>query len=274
MSLPRLYVLLPETNPSNCWMHSNNAQQNETAIREYFKKVEKIMSHLSFEEFEGLFDSVNVQNCLEHFEVLHDYYPYPVTIVLRDMLRNFYDWRTQQLQSAEKQYEVLNVIVNDHTFCENAENGLTQPPLVNAVLNIDAHNLGDAFDVMVNGAAVRVTSISSIQVLTDWFGMHRHPQRNFKISPKHGENRTDIRYIGGEMIYPFRSSLAEGQRHLKTAIGLSTKEIFSLDGDNGFIVFKYEGDNPQNMYHGYHVELDSKEVPDKVRKILNERLAN
>jgi hypothetical protein len=272
MAIPSLYLLLPESNPTNPWMRDNGNIQDERAINDYLTELYKFFNHLSYEEYQGYYDSENVKNCLEHFDILSDYYPRPVTALLRSLLVGYENWRDSQLQSEEKDYKILHRPILDHTFCENAENGLLAIPIANAILNINAHTLGNNFEIEVAGVAIPVISLEHYKEIADWFAQHRSTTRNFRISSKHGENRTDIRYINGETVYPFRSSLARGLELLKTAIGTSGKEIFNLDGSNGFIVFKHEGNNPQNQYHGYHVGLTSREVPGPIRKILYERL--
>ena len=56
---------------------------------------------------------------------------------------------------------------------------------------------------------------------------------------------------------------------IHTAIGESKNELFNYDSNRDMIlVFKYENENPQNMYHGYHVDSNSTDVPSHILKKL------
>lgn len=95
------------------------------------------------------------------------------------------------------------------------------------------------------------------------------PERNFNLSDKHGENGI------GE--WPGESKLlcsrSKAQILLNSSIAdLGQKiRLFNFDEDNDtFIEFFYEGANPQNQWHAFHLDVSLwNRVPNQIRKHFN-----
>jgi len=105
--------------------------------------------------------------------------------------------------------------------------------------------------------------------LEKWLAENRQP-RLFNLSPKHGEN--------GQGHWPTASRLLcsrdRAKELLETAIGDKriTDELYNFDEEqNCYIVFKYEGENPQNQYHAYHLPINSNEIHDQIKTLLRQR---
>lgn len=90
--------------------------------------------------------------------------------------------------------------------------------------------------------------------------------RNFNLSDKHGEN--------GKGNWPHESvllcSASDAQSLLNTAVPSTRfkERLYNFDTiRQKFIELYYEGDNPQQQWHGFHVaEKDLKRVPDDIRR--------
>jgi hypothetical protein len=91
--------------------------------------------------------------------------------------------------------------------------------------------------------------------------------RPFNLSSKHGENGKG-NWQGESLLLCTKE---DAQKLLNTAIPCfeeKEKNLFNFDNThNTFIVFYYEGDNPQRQWHGFHLERgDWHKVPNFVLK--------
>jgi hypothetical protein len=118
-----------------------------------------------------------------------------------------------------------------------------------------------------NFEKVEFSIINTIDNLLQWI-KDNSVERKFNISPKHGEN--------GKGNWQDQSVLLcnkdEAQQLLNTAIpDFSEKEkrLFNFDINyQTFIEFFYEGDNPQNQWHGFHIEKEEweKRIPSSIKE--------
>ncbi|MCK5508632.1 MAG: hypothetical protein KAI50_08945 [Desulfobacterales bacterium] len=268
------FLLLPETKPTNQWMRSTEVdfskiESYETLIRD----LKKISESIAIESYEGCYDLLNINNFLCLYDTLEDCYPSaPKKLLQRVIYRNaFVNWREEEMQSPDTDYYIFNQPISDNTFCEMAERKNMVGDDKYALLNHSACTIQNMITVSINRiSAIEIDNLKNEEELLAWFAQYRLPPRSFNINPKHGENRQDVREVGGKKISPLRCSRQKAQALLDTAIGNPEKELYNLDPDyDEIIVFKYESPTPQNMYHGYHVPKDSTEVPIDFRRRLN-----
>jgi len=272
MSTVDLFMLLPESQPSNQWMRSNDAFQSEAGLNGFVISLDDKLKAIAIETFTGYYDERNVVNFLADFTVLEEYYPTPAARLLRSSLRSFYDWRPKAVQSKKSSYFIYGQEISDHTFCETSQRQVNDPTNSYVVFDHNSHVLGSEITISFDNHNRIVTSLSSKTGIVEWFNRNRSPARSFQVIDKHGENRQDVRIIKGEVVSPLRCSGEEARTLLQSALGHRIDELFNLDKGRGYyIVFKYEGDNPQSMYHGYHVSLDSNEVPADIKSKLLEQ---
>lgn len=268
-----LYYLLPESTPTNTWMRSNNDLQDEVNIVHFMNELDEIQYSIRLENYTGYFDSENVKNFLEDFETAQDYYPNPVFTLMRKKMLMWYDWRKQPHQRSENDYELHGQNISNHTFSEITEHK-NQNSYDNFVLvNHQACNCPSPIEVLINKTeTVEIDSVSNSKELFEWFAENRLPIRDFHTIEKHGENRTKKRKWNGKWASPLRCSEDRAFEILQRAVGVNKKELFNRDDDNAdyYIVFKHEGNNPQNMYHGYHVPKESDEIPKQVKERLQD----
>ncbi|MEA3415707.1 MAG: hypothetical protein U9R02_06045 [Thermodesulfobacteriota bacterium] len=277
MAQVNLFLLLPETNPVNKWMRSTETEFYEVNLYEkLIRDLKTRFEDISIENYEGFYDNLNIKNFLCCYEILEDCYPSAPKKLLQSLIQNnaFINWRDDPIQSNITEYKIFSQQISNNTFCEIAQrkSNDTENEDNYVLLNHNACSIQKAILVTINNVSgIEIDNLKYETELLTWFAENRLPQRNFNINPKHGENRQEITNVGGEDISPLRSSCEEAQILLHTAIGNHKKELFNLDYDHDeIIVFKFEGDTPQNMYHGYHVPKDSVEVPGDIRKKLNQ----
>ncbi|OAI09371.1 hypothetical protein A1353_03430 [Methylomonas methanica] len=103
--------------------------------------------------------------------------------------------------------------------------------------------------------------VSGLSRMLEWI-ISQGPKRVFNVSQKHGEN--------GKSNWPNESPLLcsgeEAQELLNNAIAdfnEKQRRLFNYDRNrNAFIEFFYEGDTPQQQWHGFHVtSQDVSRVP-------------
>lgn len=272
-----LFILLPESEPSNQWMLSNESFQEEDGVITFMQSLKKNLDAITLEEFEGYYDNINVKRFLQDFEELEDYYPNPTFKLLRSFLKSWNNWREEFLQDTSKEYSIFSQRIEDHTFCEIAERKFIFRDNKFCLLNHFGHSLGDRINMDIDNTSIEIQSVASKKELIYWFAQERIPTRNFQIIEKHGENREEVIIWRGRSASPLRCSQQEAFELLKFAIGDNIDELFNydeIDGQGYFIVFKFEGDNPQNMYHGYHLPLDTSEISNEIKGKLLERNNN
>lgn len=98
-------------------------------------------------------------------------------------------------------------------------------------------------------------------------------QRNYHFSSKHGNNfKKAIDPSAKKKASQLLCTDTEAQKLLDEAIFDKRKKLkfhYNFDKIKGkYIVFPYEGTNPQNQFHAYHVDEEEwdKEIPSSIRK--------
>jgi hypothetical protein len=92
--------------------------------------------------------------------------------------------------------------------------------------------------------------------------------RTFNLNPKHGENGQGNRPNASVLL----CSQQQAQLLLESAAPCfleTDKRLYNFDNNyNTFVIFYFEGSNPQNQWHGFHVNTHEwdKEIPHYMRK--------
>lgn len=119
---------------------------------------------------------------------------------------------------------------------------------------------------------IKFVIINELSLIHDWILNNSEP-RTFNLSPKHGENGKGNQK--GESV--LQCSKNEASALLKNAIPDFRKKqvrLFNFDNKHEtFIEFYYEGKNPSNQWHGFHLKNEEweKRVPESVRKFYKKR---
>ena len=112
---------------------------------------------------------------------------------------------------------------------------------------------------------IECKNITALKEIVNWIAVTK--PRKFELSPKHGENGKGNQPNAS----PLLCSKDEAQNMLNDAVPCffeREKNLYNFDAvRNTFIVFFYEGNNPQNQWHGFHLSQDKwTELPDYIRK--------
>jgi hypothetical protein len=115
---------------------------------------------------------------------------------------------------------------------------------------------------------VSISYFADLKNVAKWI-VDNSPNRNFHISPKHGENGKG-NWKGESVLF---CSQSEAEMLLNSAIpdfNERRNRLFNWDFTHStFIEFFFEGDNPQKQWHGFHLEVkDWNRVPDSLRKFF------
>ncbi|KWT84044.1 hypothetical protein [Candidatus Magnetominusculus xianensis] len=268
MAGTNLFLLLAETTPSNQWMQPN-VFQDELSLNQYVNELSVKLEEIIIENYIGYFDEENRLNFIKHYNM--DDFPYAPITRLKRLLRDWENWRETIQQSSDKEYKIFGQPIKDHTFCEISKRQATDKNNNYALLNHHACKIMDKnISVSIDGRnAYYFPNLQNFTSLIQWFVENRKPKRMFNLNPKHGEN--------GRGNWPDASSLEcskdEAQELLNTAIGDSGKTLYTYDKKNmKYIVFRYENtDEDKITYHGYHVALNSTDIPQSVKNFFDQK---
>lgn len=273
MAITNLFLLLAETTPSNQWMLSTEQFQDESSVENYITELYAIIeTEIKIENYKGYYDIENLKNFFKYFDTERSIYPYPPKVIRNKLsYAEWEDWQETIQQSSDKEYTIFHQPIEKHTFCEMSERMTKEDMGSNyALLNHQACKLPAKISVCINGNHnVDIDNLHDKVSLKQWFAKNRLPQRKFHLYEKHGEN--------GRGNWPNANPLKcygnEAQELLYAAIGEKVEELFNIDPNHEmFIVFKYENrqEDNQTVYHGYHVDLDTNDVPQRIKKHLKD----
>jgi hypothetical protein len=191
-----------------------------------------------------------------------------------------YNWDMNPKQSKALNYyllveEATNLCVNNSTIAEAAHYGYNQEAVLLLCMQSSEFSSDQVVTVLISSTdksaakeLIKVETRSSEKLTRDWLTT-RTSKRNFNLNPKHGENGKGAQNHRDEEVSVLRCSKEKAQHLLDSAIGYpNTNNLYNYDVEHrGYIVFKFEGNSPQNSYHGYHTNGPS-EVPEEVRRYL------
>lgn len=263
-----LFILIPESNPNFNWICNLDILIDDANAITYLKNLELFKKSINLENYDGYYDENSFLELVNHFEILDDYfYPNKLKRKLISLYQDFSDWRGNKKQISENVYQIFNQNIENHTLCEISQRKHNVSDENFALLNhINVNN--NQIEITINQEHSNTFEIlSNESQLINWFTDNRIPQRRFQAIQKHNIRKPLFR--NGEWRYPLYKSSNNPEELLKKAIGLTKKELFGYDSNKKmFIVFKFENVEHENQYHGYHVELDSDEVPHFVKNKL------
>lgn len=268
MSKVNLFILIPEHNPKFNWIHSIDNLIEERDICNYLRNLNSHKKSIFHEKYDGYYDQNSLIALSNQIKILEDSYPQPTLRTLRLIFEDFFDWRENAVQTNENKYSVFSTQIENHTFCEIAERKQNNTEQLFFMMNHQAITFQNQINIKINNKDNHFEIVQNEVELTNWFSKNRIPKRNFQSIPKHNIQKPIIR--NGKLISPLYGNSENANEILKSAIGINTKELFGYDKANKMvIVFKHENDTPQNQYHGYHVEINSNEIPKEIKIKLN-----
>jgi hypothetical protein len=267
MSKVNLFILIPERSPAFNWINSTDILIEENVIRDFLRNLDIYKKSIDHEKYDGFYDRNSLIELSKQIIILEESYPRPTLRTLQTLFFDFFDWREDCNHSNENDYSIFNFPIENHTFCETAQRKHNNVDQNFAFFNHQAVTIKDEIEIKLNNSNRNFKILENSTELIDWFCENRIPKRNFQSIPKHDIPKPIVRR--GQLISPLYGDDKNASEILKIAIGINSKELFGYDKlKNMVIIFKFENDTPQNQYHGYHVNIDSNEIPNEIRKKL------
>ena len=161
---------------------------------------------------------------------------------------------------------------DEHTsfnYVDDPVISIISPHSNNALISVSKNNCKPLLSIKSDTEfeSVNFVVINETDKLLKWI-QNNSSTRNFNLSNKHGENGCG-NWLGESVLL---CSEYEAQQLLETAIPdfyEKEKQLFNFDNTHQtFIEFFWEGDNPQNKWHGFHISEDkwAKRIPNSIRK--------
>lgn len=157
MALVILFLLLPESNPSNLWMYQCCQPDHEDSF-DYFtsliSELSEMLDTAILEKYQGFYDSENVSNFLHAYTIVEEYYPSRLRYILRKLIADncCNDWRETTIQTDPSVYRIFrHPVYSPNTLCEIAARKLSQTDNNFALLNIRACNFQSDIEVEIDG---------------------------------------------------------------------------------------------------------------------------
>ncbi|RXM44864.1 hypothetical protein [Flavobacterium sp. YO64] len=273
MSKVNLFILVPEKNPVFNWINNIDTLIEENHIQDYLRNLDMYKKSINHEKYDGFYDKNTLLELANQIKILEDSYPKPTLRTLQLLFSDFFDWREECTHSIKNNYSIFSTLTEDHTFCEIAQRKHNNVDQNFAILNHQAIKIRNEIEIRINTTNRIFRILDNVDELIVYFCENRIPTRNFQAIPKHNIPKPIRRR--GELISPLYCDEKNATEILKTAIGLNSKELFGYDkSKNMVIIFKYENDTPQNQFHGYHVAIESEEIPEEIRKRIKHLLQN
>ncbi|MCG6552201.1 MAG: hypothetical protein L7F77_07730 [Candidatus Magnetominusculus sp. LBB02] len=271
MAGTNLFLLLAETGLSNQWMRLNE-YQDELSLNQYVHELSVNLEKITIENYIGYFDEVNRLNFIKHYNM--DDFPYAPITLLKRLLRDWENWRDAPQQSSDKEYKIFNQTIENHTFCEIIERRANDHENNYALLNHHAYKIRDKnILITIDGIAVEFSNLADKHSLIQWFASNRIPSRIFNPHVKHKKQPKKDEAVWGKDASVLECSENEAQILLNSAIGDPENILYNYDKSyKKYIVFRRESANERSItYHGYHVALDSADVPQPIKNRFDNR---
>jgi len=268
MTNTNVFILFPESEPSNQWILNNELFQTEEGFKVFIKELESINYSTNIEEFEGFYDSLNINNFLKYFEILEECYPHASIRTFRSLLKSFQNWRDTLVQIKEKEYFIFKQITADNSFCEMFERKFKNNEDNFSIFNLKALELKKSVKITSENKTFEFVILDNDTQIENWFSKNRNPQRKFHVIGKHGENGKGnwINRKGTKDASPLLCNAKHAQKLLYSAIGENIEQLFNYDTKfKRIIKFHFENtfENGENLYHGYHLAHPINHQPDK-----------
>lgn len=236
----------------------------ETRLRDEIKKVCLI----------GYYDEQNVREFFKRYDrVKKDFSTNPLSLIRKLIYSKLENWRDNIQQSADNKYEIFNNknTIKNHTFCEISQRKAIIHEINYALLNhyacaIDTDEISVSID---GGASVKFFNLRCNSSFEQWLNKTIIQKRHFEPYDKHDKKGKGNRSGVSEL----ECSKEEAQDLLNTAIGGFGHKLFNYDKKHKmYIIFMDEKHGEcEKTYHGYHVDLNSTDVPTSiVSQLLND----
>lgn len=260
----QVFILLPETEPQYPFIRKYEGFQSEEELNQYFATLILIKKAIEIENYRGFYDVENVKQFLEHYDLLNDFYPMNPSRTLRILLKEWINWRSEKVSSSNASCVLLAQEMRDNSFCEVGSRKIQDKNNSYSLASHDALTIPlRTHTISIEEKAINIDCLL-ICDLPNWFRTNRVPKRVYHPNPKHGENGIGEWQHAAKLL----CSHSDAEAMLQRAIGYhEIDELYYFDSKyHKFIIFRFEGDNPQHQYHAYHIENEN-EIPKAVKNL-------
>lgn len=233
-----------------------------------FAEILSIWKFYSFDSFCKYYDSLNLAGVLYPYETLE--FPSVKELIMAKITQcGVIDWRKEFNESRiDIKWRDLDLAqdVCAHIFNRSLiDNDNLKVHATIVALDDTLVTDGDdsiCFSMQCQRCSLKVQK--SLKDIHAWLSENRIPQRKFKYCDKHGENGKGGWYLSdGTHTALLDCSCKHAQEILHKAIGDNSidkdNDLWYYDAEfNKVLYFEYQNDNPQNEYHGYHINQGEK----------------
>lgn len=278
MEESQLFLLFPKYEETDTQPHylKSIGVISEDELGEIITALANVIDHFDYENFNGFYDSGNIQSFVDPLEIMEDCYPNALTRFRSVVHKWGDDWRREIKQGSADNYLYHATPIQNDTFCEiSKRKHLFHDEISFLIVHTDAIKCANGIvKISYNGTEIDVDAMTlGIPAIAVWFENNRHPFRRFNLNPKHGENgRGAHRANKGDKVSLLMCTQEEATALLHKAIGKGTdsRTLYFFDKNKcQYIEFKQERDN---IYHAFHLDaVDESRIPkiiiDKINKL-------
>lgn len=290
------FILFPSSTPSSTAISNNDEIVLEEAnLKSFLSQLESLIEIVGCEKEVNLFYSANeIKDFLVNVEEFYkESYLIDIASTINEYLQkaNAINWQYNPTQDNSFQYFILDfnslqiIQLFNHSINEGLERQLTYQENKVFLINHLALNVSNPYVSLLKKStksndfpsALIIPLKNNVKEIDEWLTENRKT-RTFNLSPKHGENGKRAHPSNkGEEVSILECSKEEAQKLLENAIGdvrIDKKRLYNYDATrDNYILFYYEGENPQNQYHGFHISKKdaAQKIPNTMLKRLNEK---
>lgn len=295
------YLLFPKSeNKTDSFFFVADSIALSTSIYvDYCRDLELLLEVCAREKkAEFLYQDNELDDFLLSFDL--NVYPNPIDTVTEDMLDYFQKYKAKSSTVSAKDNSFvwqidggsapqITPIEKDAAIAVCAHKKMQEPDKAFVIVNHQAINLFKPNIVAVIAdnfldndlpEMVKIDVRNNHRELFEWLKDNRTPRKYNYEDSRHGENGVGNRGGKNKKSKGYKSPLMSSKQHsaslLDDAIGSyedhEGKRLYYFDAIcKLYIIYEYEGDNPQNQYHSYHVEPDdvNRDVPKDIQEYFN-----
>ena len=261
-----VFILFPETAPLHPFMEKHEGFKSEEELDQYFSTLILCKKALEIENYCGFYDIENVKQFLVHYDAFNNFYPKNPSRILRTLLKEWINWRDEKVSYIEGKCELLQQELRDNSFCEVSFRKIQDEKNAYSLASHKALKIPlRTHTISIEGKVINIDCLP-VRDLPIWFSVNRIPKRTYHPNPKHGEKGIGEWPQAAKLL----CSHQDAETMLQKAIGCAEiDELYYYDSDHQkFIIFRFEGNNPQHQYHAYHIQKET-EIPKTVRDLHN-----
>lgn len=273
MNCCEIFMLFPvyEDIESSHYINKIGVISNDE-YNDYLSKIKNIIDVFKIENYNGFYDSLNLEAFLSPVLILEDYYPNIITTFRRLMSNWGEDWRNSSVQEEHDEFYYYSIPINNDSFCEIAKRKYNDIKGGILIINHNAFSCSEnTIKIKYKDNILFIDSVEAeIKEIAQWFSSNRNPKRIYNWNPKHGENgKGAFVSANGDKVSVLMCSRENVPNMLNCAFGDNVKKLFYYDNNcQQYIEFKRER---ESEYHAFHLDKnDEKRIPLHIKKIIDD----